>query len=277
MGKEIKSKSEREYVLGTNDGELSRLGLQHQLWSEQTARAWERAGFVSGQTLLDVGCGPGYATFDLARLVGERGEVIGIDQSQRFIDQLDSQVRAQGARNIATRLSDVEKIKLPRASVDGAFARWLLCFVKNPETVIAGVARALKRGGTFVVLDYFNYEAVTIAPRHEIFRRFFRAVAESWRQRGGDPDVGCKIPTLMNRHGLEVREINSVVRIARPGSQFWQWPATFFDNYLPALMEMGLFNQADVRLFRREWKKRAHDPAAFFASPPMVEIIAVKR
>ena len=59
--------SEHEYVLGTDRAELERLGLQHQLWSEHAPRAWERAGFQRGMKLLDVGCGPGFATFDPLR------------------------------------------------------------------------------------------------------------------------------------------------------------------------------------------------------------------
>lgn len=63
---------EIEYVLGTDDAELARLGFQHQVWARVTVAAWEHAGFHRGATLLDVGCGPGYATFDLASLVGPR-------------------------------------------------------------------------------------------------------------------------------------------------------------------------------------------------------------
>jgi SAM-dependent methyltransferase len=59
---------EREYVLGTNDEELARLGFQHRVWGEQAFALWERAGFAPGQTILDAGCGPGFATLDLARL-----------------------------------------------------------------------------------------------------------------------------------------------------------------------------------------------------------------
>jgi len=81
-------KEENEYVLGTECDELARLGLQHQLWLEQAAAAWERAGFHRGQNLLDVGCGPGFATLDLAQRVGPRGNVVAVDISRRFLTHL---------------------------------------------------------------------------------------------------------------------------------------------------------------------------------------------
>ncbi len=52
---------EEEHVLGTYDEEIARLGLQHRVWRSRALDARRRGGFTTGQTLLDVGCGPGYA------------------------------------------------------------------------------------------------------------------------------------------------------------------------------------------------------------------------
>src|SRR5262245_50101060 len=73
----------KPYVLGTHDAELDRLGLQHRIWSEHAFALWERAGIRPGQRVLDVGCGPGYATVDLARLLGPASRIVAIDESQR--------------------------------------------------------------------------------------------------------------------------------------------------------------------------------------------------
>ena len=80
---------ETEYVLGTDRAELERLGLQHQLWLAQATAAWERAGFRRGHQILDVGCGPGFATLDLAQRVGRRGKVVAVDISHRFLTHLE--------------------------------------------------------------------------------------------------------------------------------------------------------------------------------------------
>ena len=105
---------EQEYVLGTNQDELVRLGLQHQLWARYAADAWERAGFGPGKKLLDVGCGPGYASFDLAARVGTRGQVRAIDISRRFIRHLQSQAQHRGVNNIQASVGHVERLKLSK-------------------------------------------------------------------------------------------------------------------------------------------------------------------
>jgi ubiquinone/menaquinone biosynthesis C-methylase UbiE len=270
-------REEKEYVLGTDGAELERLGLQHQLWLAQAAAIWERAGFRRGQRILDVGCGPGFAALDLAERLGPGGQIVAVDISRRFLAHLEQLAKVRGLTNIRTALSSVERLVIRESGFDGAYARWVLCFVRRPAAVLREVARRLKRGGTFVIQDYYRYENITIAPQSEVFRRVFRAVHQSWQARGGDPDIGCRLPGLLERAGFEVKEVAPIVRLARPGSPLWDWPDTFFDIYLPTLVKARFISATEERAFRREWARRSRDSGAFFTSPPMVEIIAVKK
>src|SRR5262245_42646751 len=78
--------AEREYVLGTKDDEIERLGLQHRVWRPRALDAWRRAGITVGQTVIDVGAGPGHAAIDLAGIVGPLGKVVAVDRSAHFLD-----------------------------------------------------------------------------------------------------------------------------------------------------------------------------------------------
>ena len=71
-----------------------------------------------------------------------------------------------------------------------------------------------------------------MAPRSEIFSKIVQAVGASQRASGGDPDLAGRLPRMFLDHGLEVREIRPILRVARPGDLLWQWPATFFRNYV---------------------------------------------
>jgi SAM-dependent methyltransferase len=270
-------RQDQEYVLGTGEDELVRLGFQHRVWSAAAFAIWERAGFRLGQTLVDVGCGPGYATVDLAQLVGTAGRVIAVDQAPAFVAHLEARARALGLRNLETRVGDVEQAGAFAAGADGAYARWVLCFVKDPQAVVAAVAQSLRPGGVFAVQDYYHYTGIQLAPPSQAFRRAIEAVDRSWRERGGDPDVGCRLPAMMANAGFDIRDVRPVVRIARPGSSLWEWPATFFRNYLPVLVEMGLLTAEERRAFDVDWVERSKSPAAFFASPPVVDVIGIKR
>jgi ubiquinone/menaquinone biosynthesis C-methylase UbiE len=268
---------EREYVLGTGDDELARLGFQHTVWGGYAAEAWEAAGFGPGQRILDVGCGPGYASFDLARLVGRAGHVHGIDLSARFIGHLQGEIERRGAGNMSAEVGDLVAAGLAPDSFDGAYARWVLCFVADPEAAVRAVARALRPGGAFVVQDYSQYSAVQIAPEHPAFHRVIAAVVRAWRARGGDPHVGAALPAMMERCGLEVTRIRPISRVGRPGTAMWKWPRTFFDNFLPGLVEGGLLGAEELAEFDARWAEWEGTPGAFFVSPPMLEVVGVKR
>ena len=158
-----------EYVLGTDVDESFRLGLQHRLWSAQAHWIWERAGIQPGQTVLDLGCGPGHATMDLAQIVGASGRVIALDESAVFLKQLHDDAKARRMMHISRVLGDAHKcgslLSEFKGKVDAVYARWLFCFVADPEAVISGMASLVKPGGKVIIQDYFNYEAMTLAPR----------------------------------------------------------------------------------------------------------------
>jgi SAM-dependent methyltransferase len=224
--------------------------------------------------VLDVGAGPGFATLDLAQLVAPAGRVIAIDESQRFLRHLQERARALGITGVETHAQDVQELDVPAASVDVAYARWVLCFVPRPQDVVARVAAALKPGGVFAVQDYIDWAALSLSPTSDAFLKVMVAVGKSWRDRGGDPRVGRRLPALMAASGLRVEAIVPLQRVARSTDPLWQWPTTFFANFIPRLVEQGLVSAEDWRAMQRDWDDRSRDPDAFFWTPSMVEIIA---
>ena len=74
--------------------------------------------------------------------------------------------RSRDLPQLRTRLGNVERLPevlAGEAPFDLAYARWVLCFVKDPAAVVRGVARALRKGGRLIVHDYFNYASMTLA------------------------------------------------------------------------------------------------------------------
>lgn len=265
-----------EYVLGTHDAELERLGLQHRLWSAYAFECWERAGIAPGRSVLDVGCGPGFTSFDLAALVGASGRVVAVDESARFIDVLRQRAVVLRAEHVESHVMDVQRLDLEPSSMDVAYARWVLFFVRDPAAVVEGVANALQLGGIFAVQDYVSWEALRLSPPHDAFDRVIAACLASFRSSGGDTQIGLRLPELMERAGLEVMSIRSLQRVARAGTPLWHWPDSFFRNYVPLLVQRGLLDEASRRAFEDVWRARSRTPSAFIWAPAMIEILARK-
>ncbi|GJQ28312.1 MAG: hypothetical protein HBSAPP03_01960 [Phycisphaerae bacterium] len=267
-----------EYVLGTGADEMARLGLQHRLWSAAAHNLWERARVQPGLTVLDLGCGPGHATLDLAQIVGPTGRVIAVDESASFLKQLHDQAVSRKHHNIERVLCDVHDLASAldddAGMIDVAYARWVFCFLSRPEDVVKALARLVKPGGRVAVQDYFNYErCLTLAPRREAFSKVINAVGASWRARGGDTDIMGRLPGMFIKHGFRVEDLQVVQRLARPGDMMWHWPNSFWQTFLPRLVETGFITPEDRAAFERTWDEAGRDPGAFVQLPPVFELI----
>ncbi len=268
--------SNHPYILGSGDIELDRLGKQHETWQVTTANLWRSAGFGAGQRILDLGCGPGFTSFELSERVGPKGRVIAMDKSERFIKVLGSWCEERGVTNIDARLGDAYSINVEPRSLNGVFVRWLLCFLPDTSRIIKAAADALAPGGQLAVMDYFHYLGIHCFPSSDIFARVFHKIYQSFADSGGDLDVGGKLPRLMHEAGLEVTHIEPIIHTARPGNDIWQWVHEFQSIYLPQLVDKGYLSPEDIAANERDWRERAADPASFFLSPPMLGVIARK-
>lgn len=269
-------KSEEPYLLGTDPEEGKRLETQHRLWRDAARDLWNRAGFGTGARLLDLGCGPGFAALELAARVGPEGRVLAVDESPRFIAALVREAGRLRIEQLTARVERVQELQLEPASLDGAFARWIFCFLGDPAPVIDRVVSGLRPGGRLVIWDYLNYRATTLQPRSPVFDRVLAAVKESWKPTGGDLDVGARLPGLVVKSGCRLVDLVPLVEFIRPGTEFWDWPTQFFFGYVPRLVEAGLLTEADRCAFEAEWRARERDPGTFLSSPPMIGIIAEK-
>jgi ubiquinone/menaquinone biosynthesis C-methylase UbiE len=97
------AKSDADYVLGTHDEEVARLGLRHRVWRPIATDCWRRAGITTGSRIIDVGAGPGYATVDLAEIVGPTGEVLAVERSARFLEVAKQACAARGLSQVRFR------------------------------------------------------------------------------------------------------------------------------------------------------------------------------
>src|SRR5215475_14549368 len=121
--------AERDYVLGAHQAELERLGLQHAVWRPRALDAWRRAGITRGQRVLDIGAGPGYATFDLADVVGRDGKVIALERAPNFLAHIEAQRAARGVDQVEIHDLDLlQAERLPEG--DAAWCRWVFAFLR---------------------------------------------------------------------------------------------------------------------------------------------------
>lgn len=267
---------ENAYILGTEQAELHRLGLQHQVWSSEARRGWEIAGFGPGQTLLDLGCGPGFCTTELAYMVGHTGKVIGLDLSSNYVTALRQQAELHSLP-IELMTCSFDEMELPPNSLDGMFCRWALAWVPNPEEVIEKVKTALKPGGRMVIQEYFDWTTFQSEPAMAQLKKGIAAAYRSMKnEQPGDIDVGRRIPAIIEDLGLKVLQVRPMAKLARPSDLSWEWPNSFLKIYLPKLIERGLISEEEVAGALEELALLSAMPQGMMLCPTMVEIVLEK-
>jgi ubiquinone/menaquinone biosynthesis C-methylase UbiE len=100
----------------------------------------------AGDRALDVGCGFGDTTRQLAELVGPQGEAVGVDAAKRFVDAASREAVGAGVANARFLVADVQACELD-GGYDYAFSRFGTMFFANPVVALRNVRRALVPGG----------------------------------------------------------------------------------------------------------------------------------
>ena len=268
---------EGDYVFGTYGAEIQRLGLQHRVWRPRTTDAWRRAGFTAGQILIDLGCGAGFATLDLAEIVGPTGQVIAIDRSPDFLQIVQGEAKANHLHNITTHRVDFNSDDLPNVSADGAYDRWVLGFLTNPREVLERIANRLKPNGTIVIQEYFDYETLGPVTPSPIFEAFVQAVMKAWRAEGGEPNIARSILQWLDELNFEIVSLRPIVDVVLPDNYIWQWPKTFFALAPQRLIDLGFFSQNQADEMRNEFAKIERRGNVHIVTPALLEVIARKR
>jgi SAM-dependent methyltransferase len=266
-----------EYILGTDTEELERLRFQHQVWVKEAYELFERAGLRAGDRVLDLGCGPGFTTIELAHVVGPRGRVVARDVSARFLATLARECARLDFHHVESSLGPVEELALADGSLDAAYARWLFCWLADPMSALERVARALRPGGVLLLQEYFDWGAMRILPGGPAFARAVEACLASWKAGDATIDFAARIPELAPRCGLELEYFAPRARLGRVGSLEWRWLDRFFRVYLPKVVERGLLAPHELEAWLREWDERAAGDASFVATPTMADVILRKR
>ncbi|MFZ3473866.1 class I SAM-dependent methyltransferase [Streptomyces sp. 4.24] len=145
-----------------------------------------------GMAVLDVGCGPGTITADLAELVGPGGRVTAVDAAPDVVEQAAAYAKERGLATIGFATADVHALDFPDHSFDVVHAHQVLQHVGDPVQALREMRRVCRPGGIVAVRDA-DYAAMTWYPRTpglEEWLSLYRRVA---RANGGEPDAGRRL------------------------------------------------------------------------------------
>jgi ubiquinone/menaquinone biosynthesis C-methylase UbiE len=157
-----------------------------------------------GQSVLDIGCGPGTDLGRLAGAVAPGGSVTGVDRDPSMVAEASR--RQAGTAGVEVRAGDIHDLPFASASVDRARVDRVLQHVRDPQSAIGEVRRVLRPGGLFGMAEP-DWDTLAVAEDDvATSRAFARFVAGRVR----NSTIGRELPRLCERAGFRVRSVEPI-------------------------------------------------------------------
>ena len=199
-----------------------------------------------GMTLLDVGCGPGTITVDLARRVAP-GKVIGLDAVAEPLELARGAAADAGIDTVEFVVGDAYALPYPDDTFDVVHAHQVLQHLGDPVAALREMGRVCRPGGIVAARDS-DYGAKTWYPPDPRLDRWNVLYHELARATGGEPDAGRRM--LAWAHAAGFREVTATASawcFATPADRDW-WGGLWADRVTSsAFADQALASGASTR------------------------------
>ncbi len=179
--------------------------LRSHTWrTAQNSAAFLLPHLKDGDHLLDVGCGPGTITMDLAEIVAP-GDVIGIDRSEVVIERARQAAEARSLSNLSLRVGDVYNLDFEDDSFDVVYAHQVLQHLSDPVRALVEMRRVLRDGGWLAVRDA-DYGEFSWSPLNQGLDKWMDLYHEITRHNNAEADAGRFLAGWVREAGFESLE-----------------------------------------------------------------------
>ena len=241
------SDSDATYTLGRTSHETTRLIEQSRIYGPSTQRLCQRAGIAEGMRVLEIGSGAGDVALTLAALVGETGQVIGVDVNASILETARQRAMDAGIQNIEFIAGDARTLVFADR-FDAIVGRFVLMYMAAPGEAFAKFITHLKPGGivAFQEPEYTFYPAL-LHPDTPLMNRLIQWILDVFEHSGAHLDMGVGLYRAFVDAGLPPPMMNLESPIGAAESWTgYRYMATIFQSLLPLLEKYGLATAEQV-------------------------------
>ena len=255
-------------IRGGKEGK-KRLDLLARVMLPTTTQLLDRVGLSRGMKCLDVGCGGGHLAILMAGRVGPEGHVLGTDTDPEILALAWEDAVAAKVTNVTFQHSDASAC-LWHEEFNLAYARFLLSHVNKPQNCLAAMITACLPGGTIVIEDT-DFAGSFCYPTCAAYERYAELYQKLVQLKGGDSNIGSKLPAMLRRGDIEGVEFN-VIQPAHIRSEGKLMAPITMSRISDALTAEGLATEDEVQQILTELNRVAADSETVISLPRIFQV-----
>jgi SAM-dependent methyltransferase len=234
-----------------------------------TARLLAEAGVAPGMACLDLGCGGGDVTVQLAALVSPQGQVTGMDMDETKLDLARQNATRLGLANVQFRRLDVRDWG-DESQYDCLYARFLLSHLPDPLGVLLQMLRATRPGGVAVVedVDFSGHFCYPPCAGFDTYVRLYRAAAA---RLGVDADIGPKLHGMLLDAGWRNLQLH-VIHPTFTSGEGKMMALLTLTNIADSVLAAGLVTEAELQAAVADLTRFIDDPRTLISMPRMFQL-----
>jgi 2-polyprenyl-3-methyl-5-hydroxy-6-metoxy-1,4-benzoquinol methylase len=260
--------SERYVIRGGREG-YDRLQLLARDRAPDTAALFARAEVRPGMRCIDLGCGGGEVTLEIARLTGPSGHVTGVDMDEVKLDLARQAAAERGIDNVDFRPANVNEWDEPD-SYDLAYTRFLLQHLSHPVDLLQRMWGAVRAGGVLIAEDA-DFDGWCCYPPNDGFDFFVRTYAEVIARRGGDHATGRKLFSYFLAAGIPEPEI-ALVQPLRLSGEVKTLAWSTLDASAASIVSEWIATEAEVDTALKSLDAFTADPTTLICGPRIFQL-----
>jgi SAM-dependent methyltransferase len=256
------------YVIRGGKPGYDRLLLLARERQADTCALFDRAGISAGMRCIDIGCGGGQVTMEIARLVAPGGTVIGIDTDEvklALARQVAAERQLANAEFTARDASDWDE----PGSYDVVYSRFLLHHLSQPESLLRRMWAAVAGGGVLIVEDA-DFDGWCCDPANEGFELFLDTYRRVLASRGGDDAIGRKLYRYFLAAGIPDPQVTLAQRVHEGEAKALAWST--LEATAEAIISAGLATPGQITAALLSLRRFTDDPGTLICGPRVFQL-----
>lgn len=261
---------ERYVLRGGREG-YDRLRVLAAARRASTLELFQLAGLRPGMWCVDLGCGSGDVTLDMAALAGPAGRVMGVDTDKGKLELARQAARQRGLATVTFQAADVNEWSGP-GGYDFVYCRFLLQHLARPAGLLRRMWDAVRPGGVLAVEDA-DLDGLFCDPDNAGFGFYRRIYAEVLARNGGDPGCARRLARYFRETGIPAPAMRLLQAVNADGDAK-AIPLLTLEAIADSVVSSGLASAAEVAAATEDLRAFTANPETVVSDPRIFQVWA---